>query len=155
MQGKTIAVATLVAGTLDIASAMILTALRGRSVTGMLQSVASGPFGEWPQTSGWIGAATGLAVHFAIMAAMVAAFVAASRLLPRMREWRLLYGVAYGALLYLIMYWIVIPLRWPPNPEAAITPVSVLMPLAIHILLVGIPIAWIVTAAQNVRKSAI
>jgi hypothetical protein len=94
-------------------------------------------------------------VHFAIMAAMAAAFVAAARLLPRVREWRLLYGVAYGALLYLIMYWIVIPLRWPPAPGTAITLVSVLIPLAVHILLVGIPIALIATAAKEVRTPVI
>ena len=148
MQGRIIATATLVAGTLDIAAAIVTTALRGRSVTGMLQSVASGPFGEWPLASGWIGAVAGLAVHFAIMGVMVTAFVAAVALLPRVREWRLLYGVAYGAALYLIMYWIVIPLRWPSNSGAAITLMSVLMPLAIHILLVGIPIALIVTRQE-------
>jgi hypothetical protein len=76
-------------------------------------------------------------------------------LLPRVREWRLLYGVAYGALLYLIMYWIVLPLRWPPAPGAAITLLSVLMPLAIHILFVGIPIALIATAAKEVRKPVV
>lgn len=155
MHGKTIAFATLVAGTLDITAAMLTTALRGKSVNGMLQFVASGPFGEWPQTSGWIGAAIGLAVHFTIMAVMAAAFVTATPLLLRVREWRLLYGAAYGALLYLIMYWIVIPLRWPPTPGAAITPMSVLMPLAIHILLVGIPIALIATATKSMRVPAI
>jgi hypothetical protein len=155
LQGRIIAIATLVAGTLDIAAAILTTALRGKSVTGMLQTVASGPFGAWPGANGWIGAVAGLAVHFAIMAAMAAAFVAAARLLPRVREWRLLYGVAYGALLYLIMYWIVIPLRWPPAPGTAITLVSVLMPLAIHILLVGIPIALIATAAKEVRTPVI
>lgn len=154
MQGKIIAVATLVAGTLDIAAAMITTAARGKSVTGMLQFVASGPLGDWPRTSGWIGAAAGLAVHFAIMAVMVAAFVAAARLLPKLDSLRLLYGAAYGASLYLIMYWIVIPLRWPPNPAAVTTPMAVLMPLAIHILLVGIPIALITVSAWNVRRPA-
>lgn len=155
MQGKVIATATLIAGTLDIAAAIITTALRGRSVTGMLQSVASGPLGEWPLASGWIGAVAGLAVHFAIMAAMATGFVAAARLLPGVREWRLLYGVAYGALLYLIMYWVVIPLRWPSSSGAAVTPLSVLMPLAIHILLVGIPIALVATAAKEVRKPVV
>ena len=155
MHGKTIAFATLVAGTLDIAAAMLTTALRGKSVAGMLQSVASGPFGDWPRTSGWIGAAIGLAVHFTIMATMVAAFVAAMPLLPRVREWRLLYGSAYGALLYLIMYWIVLPLRWPSTPGLAIAPMSVLMPLAIHILLVGIPIALIATVTKGTRDPVI
>ncbi|KRC79786.1 hypothetical protein [Sphingomonas sp. Root241] len=155
MRRKTIAIATLVAGTLDIAAAMITTALHGKSIAGMLQSVASGPLGEWPRSVGWIGAAVGLAVHFAIMAVMATAFVAAARLLPRVREWRLLYGMAYGALLYLVMYWIVIPLRWPSSSGAAVTPLSVLMPLAIHILLVGIPIALIATAAKEVRAPVV
>ncbi len=77
----------------------------------------------------WPGAIVGLAVHFAIMAVMVAAFVAAAHLLPRAAQWRLFYGVAYGGLLYLVMYWLVIPLRWPPRPEVVVTPMSVLMPL--------------------------
>lgn len=144
MRGKLIANATLVAGTLDIASAIGMTLLRGKPVLRMLQGVASGPFGGWPLTSGWAGAALGLAVHFAIMAVMVAAFVLATRLLPWLRGSRLLIGAAYGALLYGIMYWIVLPLRWPPAPESPpVTLASVLIPLAIHILLVGIPIALI------------
>lgn len=154
LHGKIIAIATLVAGSLDIAAAMATTALRGKSVTAMLQFVASGPFGDWPRSSGWIGAATGLAVHFAIMAVMAAAFVAAARRLPKVRAWRLFYGVAYGVLLYLVMYWIVIPLRWPSSPAAAVTPLSVLLPLAIHILFVGIPIALISASAWNVRRPA-
>jgi hypothetical protein len=48
------------------------------------------------------------------------------------------------------MYWVVLPLRWPPAPgSAAITPASVLIPLGIHILLVGIPIALIAMLAPG------
>ncbi|MBC9034748.1 hypothetical protein IAG41_20350 [Sphingomonas sp. JC676] len=150
MRGKLIAVATLVAGTLDIAAAIGMTLLRGKSVPRMLQGIASGPFGEWPLASGWAGAATGLAVHVAIMAAMVAAFVAVTNLLPWLRGPRLLIGGVYGALLYGIMYWIVLPLRFPPAPgSGAVTLASVLTPLGIHILLVGIPIALIAMPARG------
>jgi len=144
VRARLIAIATLVAGTLDIASAIGLTLLRGKSVARMLQGIASGPFGDWPLTSGWAGAATGLAVHFAIMAVMVTAFVAVTRLLPELRGPRLFFGAAYGVLLYGVMYWVVLPLRWPPVPGSDATSLSsVLVPLAIHILLVGIPIALI------------
>ena len=151
MRARLIGAATLVAGTLDIASAIVTTLVRGKSVMRMLQGVASGPFGEWPLTAGWLGAAAGLAVHFAIMAAMAAAFVIAAPLLPRLRALRLLYGAAYGALLYLVMYWVVLPLRWPSAGGASGGVVSVLLPLAIHILLVGIPIAWIAASRRSPR----
>ncbi|MCX8474187.1 MAG: hypothetical protein MT490_00185 [Sphingomonas sp.] len=149
MRARLIAAATLVAGTLDIASAIVTTLVRGKSVMRMLQGVASGPFGEWPLAAGWLGAAVGLAVHFAIMAAMAAAFVIAAPLLPRLHALRLLYGAAYGALLYLVMYWVVLPLRWPSAGGAGGGIVSVLLPLAIHVLLVGIPIAWIAASRQR------
>jgi hypothetical protein len=83
------------------------------------------------------------------MAVMAAAFVIAAPLLPRLRALRLAYGAAYGALLYLIMYWVVLPLRWPSAGGAAGGVVSVLLPLAIHILLVGIPIALIAASGQR------
>ena len=149
MRARLIAVATLVAGTLDIASAIVTTLLHGKPVMRMLQGVASGPFGAWPLGAGWTGAALGLAVHFAIMAVMAAAFVIAAPLLPRLRALRLAYGAAYGALLYLVMYWVVLPLRWPSAGGATGGIVSVLLPLAIHILLVGIPIALIAASGQR------
>jgi hypothetical protein len=149
MRGRTIATATLVAGALDIASAIVLTWWGGKSVIAMLLGVASGPFGEWPLSRGWTGAVAGLAVHFAIMAVMAAAFVFAARALPRLRERRLIYGACYGALLYLIMYWLVLPLRWPALAARPVTLGSVLTPLAIHVLLVGLPIALIAVRAHK------
>lgn len=146
MRAKLIVIATLVAGTLDIASAILTALLRGKPVDRMLQGVASGPFGQWPLQTGWFGAVTGLAVHFAIMAVMATGFVLAAERLPGLRRQRLLYGTAYGALLYWIMYWVVLPLRWPGAGGAGAGIASVLLPLGIHIALVGIPIALIAAA---------
>ncbi|NIJ21477.1 CHASE2 domain-containing sensor protein [Sphingomonas naasensis] len=153
LQGKLIVIATLIAGTLDIASAIITALLRGKPVARMLQGVASGPFGRWPIEAGWAGAAAGLAVHFAIMAAMAAAFVLAAAHLPGLQRLRLVYGAAYGALLYGFMYWVVLPLRWPGAGGVGSGIGSVLLPLGIHILLVGIPIA--LTATASVRSSRV
>lgn len=152
MRTKLIVMATLIAGTLDIAAAILTSLLRGKPVDRMLQGIASGPFGTWPLQTGWAGAATGLAVHFAIMAAMAAAFVLAAARLPALYQLRLLYGAVYGALLYAIMYWIVLPLRWPGAGGGAAGLASVLLPLGIHIALVGIPIALIAAAPARVRR---
>jgi hypothetical protein len=152
MQGKPIAIATLVAGTLDIASAILLTLLGGKSVMAMLQGVASGPFGAWPRANGWLGAAAGLAVHFAIMAVMAAVFAALAPRLPRLRARWLVYGIGYGAVLYLVMYWIVLPLRFAGAGGASAGLRGILIPLAIHIVLVGIPIARILGKSSAPRS---
>ena len=139
--GKTIAWATLVAGTLDILSAFAWSALLGGSLAGILPSVASGPFGDTlpdgPSTQ-----ILGLAVHFAIMAAMVTVYVLAVRTIPALnRNWTIA-GLLYGLALWFVMYWIVLPVRFVEfHHPGALWPI--VRQLISHCLLVGLPIAWI------------
>ncbi len=56
----------LIAGTLDLTSAFIVTALRGGSHVRMLQSIASGLLGADSFTGGAATAALGVLVHFTI-----------------------------------------------------------------------------------------
>ncbi|MDT8760398.1 hypothetical protein MZO42_16980 [Sphingomonas psychrotolerans] len=149
MRGKTILVATLAAGSLDLASAIVLTLVAGKPVVRMLQRVASGPLGEWPLANGEAGAAAGVAVHYALMTVMAAVFVLVAARLPRLRERQLLYGAGYGVLLYLIMYWIVVPLRWPSAGAASGGVTGILIPLAVHICLVGVPFAVVAARARR------
>jgi hypothetical protein len=142
---RTIILATLVAGTLDILSAFLWTGMAGGTPGQVLQSVASGPFGDGMREDPW-GIPLGLLVHFAIMLAMVTAYVLIAPRFPiLMRQW-LIAGVLYGLLLWLIMYWIVLPLRWgmPPPSE----PWAIAQQLISHCLLTGIPIAWITARAR-------
>ena len=71
---RPIAIATLVAGTLDIIFAMILTLIFGREIPAMLRYVASGPFPA-ATDMGSMGAILGLVVHFTLMAIMAAAYI--------------------------------------------------------------------------------
>jgi hypothetical protein len=137
---RTIIWATLVAGTLDILSAFVWTLIAGGNPANVLPSVASGPFGDAIKDSA-IAAPLGLAVHFAIMLVMVAAYVwVASRVPALSRQW-LIAGVLYGLLLWLVMYWIVLPLRFGiPHPSEG---AAIARQLISHLLLVGTPIAWI------------
>lgn len=132
---------TAVAGTLDIAAAILLTLYFGkRTVDAMLRGVASGPF---PPATDWglPGAALGLAVHYTLMAIMVTVFVLAANRKPALKQQPLLWGVVYGLITYVVMNLIVVPLRFgtplPPSPLAIATQ------LFCHIVLVGIPIAFI------------
>ena len=139
-RGARIALATLVAGTLDIAAAMGLTLLYHREIARMLRYVASGPF---PEATEWstAGAVAGLVVHYAIMAVMAATFVfAADRVDLLKRRW-LAAGIGYGLLTYVVMNLIVVPLRFPGSfPPGA---VALATQLFCHIALVGVPIAAI------------
>lgn len=133
-------VATLVCGTLDILFAVILTLLRGREPMAMLRFVASGPFA---QATDWgvAGSVLGLLVHFTLMAVMVAIFVIAARNRPALLDKPLLSGVVYGLITYVVMNLLVVPLRfpaaWPPPP------LSIATQLFAHIMLVGVPTAFI------------
>jgi hypothetical protein len=144
--GRTILWATLVAGTLDILSAFLWTAMAGGDPASVLPSVASGPFGDGIRDSA-LAAPLGLLVHFAIMAAMVAAYVLAASRIPLLNRQWLVAGVLYGLLLWFVMYWIVLPWRWgmsPPSEAGAIA-----QQLVSHCLLVGIPVAWISARARR------
>lgn len=149
--GKTIALATLVAGTLDIAFAMILTLIFGRHVPDMLRFVASGPFPA-ATDMGTSGAILGLAVHFALMGIMAAAYVLFASAPARRHLVDMPYraGLAYGVITYIAMNLIVAPLRfgnWPPKPLAIATQ------LFAHIVLVGIPIALITARSLRTRQA--
>jgi hypothetical protein len=147
---KPIVLATLVAGTLDILSAFVFAGMAGMSPFGVLRFVASGPFGDSPTaTPGW--AAIGLLVHFAIMACMVTAYMIVAPRIPALLRHPIPAGLAYGLLLWLIMYWIVRPLRFPelPLPHTAW---GIGNALFSHCILVGLPIALI--AARYFRPRA-
>ena len=137
---KPIAIATAVAGTLDIFFAMILTVFFGREIGGMLRYVGSGPF---PQATemGASGAILGLIVHFALMAIMAAAYVLAAQRLPALLQRPIQWGVLYGLVTYVVMNWLVVPMRFDtPLPPS---PLSLATQLFAHVVLVGIPIALI------------
>jgi hypothetical protein len=137
---RSIALATAVAGTLDILFAVILTLLYGRDPANMLRFVASGPFPpakEW----GTAGAMLGLIVHFTLMAIMATVFVLVARRYPDILRSPLKWGVIYGLATYVVMNLIVVPLRFPaPFPPQ---PQSIATQLFAHIVLVGIPFALI------------
>ena len=122
---RTIAWATLVAGTLDILSAFLWSALDGGNLANILPTVASGPFGDRvPQGA----------------VAQVLGLLAARRIPALNRYWPIA-GLLYGLVLWILMYWIVIPLRWPGAPSRELMDVT--KQLISHCLLVGLPIAWL------------
>ena len=147
---RPIVIATAISGTLDIVFAMILTLALGREIPSMLRVVASGPF---PSATGMgtAGAILGLVVHYCLMAIMAAGLVLLVRLRPELARTPFRTGLAYGVLTYFIMNWLVVPLRFhTPLPPKAI---SVATQLFAHIVLVGLPMAYIV--ARDFRQRTV
>ncbi len=143
-----IASATIVAGSADLAFAITLWALLGTPPVRVLQAIASGLIGPGSFTGGAGTAALGAVLHYLIILAMAAAYAAVSRRSLWLNEHRLLGGAAYGALLYGLMNFIVVPLSLAPlgRPPLAIA----IADLCSHILLVGIPIA-LLTSSRPLR----
>ncbi len=150
--GQAILYAWLVAGTLDIGDAIVMTLAHGKSPVRMLQGIASALLDKETAAHGGLAtAAFGLGLHFAIMLAMVSAFVFAARRFPVLVRWPWVSGVAYGLVLWAIMNKIVLPLRWP-GPAAAFKWEVFLNQIFAHTVLVGLPIALI--TAMMFRRAA-
>lgn len=130
----------LVAGTLDIVYACVFWALEADvPPRRILQSVASGLLGESSFEGGAATAALGLALHFLIATSMSAAYFLVARRVPVLWRRPVPCGAAYGLLLYGIMNYVVVPLsaaRGGPKD-----PLWIGLSVAVHVLLIGIPIA--------------
>ena len=88
---------------------------------------------------GWASAALGLVFHFTIAFTAAAIYYLASRVLHIMVEHAVVCGLIYGELVFLFMYFVVLPLT-PLGPAHFNTATYITGPIG-HTLLVGLPIA--------------
>jgi hypothetical protein len=101
----------LTGGTIDIAYALIVSAIGGMAPARLLQIIAAGLVGREAAFEGGIAtAALGLALHFAIAIVMALVFCAASMFVPALRRHWYVTGPLYGAGLYGVMNYVVLPL---------------------------------------------
>jgi len=100
----------LLAGIFDITQAFIGFGLRGSTPFRILQGVARGIFGIRSREMGWTSAAIGLLCHFTIAFTATTVYYLASRKLRVLVERPVLCGLVYGELVFLFMYFVVIPL---------------------------------------------
>jgi hypothetical protein len=133
----------LVAGTFDLTSAFITTGLRGGSHERMLQSIASGLLGADSFAGGAATAAVGVLAHFAIAFVWTIVFYLASRKIKFLIDRPVVSGVIYGVLVYLLMYYVIVPLSAAPfqMPHSLD---AIARDVFIHIICVGLPIALVV-----------
>jgi len=130
----------LVAGALDITYACIFWGLkRGVPAERIFQSVAAGLLGEASFRGGAGTAALGLFLHFLIATTMSLVYYLVARRWAALWERPLLCGAGYGLLLYAIMNYVVVPLS-AAGPQSK-DPLWIGLSVAVHALLIGVPIA--------------
>jgi len=127
------------AGVGDITQAFIGFGLLGAKPFRILQSIAGGIFGRRTFEMGWTSASIGLACHFTIALTAAIVFYVASRKLRFMTERPVIFGLLYGEMVFLFMYFVVLPLSAVGFPKFNIA-TYITGPIG-HPLLVGLPIA--------------
>jgi len=97
----------LVAGTLDIGAAVLIS---GRPPAFILQFIASGLLGKAAFTGGTGAAALGMVLQWLMGLIIAAVYVLAGLRLPALRSQWILGGLAYGVGVYFVMTYAIVPL---------------------------------------------
>jgi len=112
----------------------------------ILQSVASGWQGAAARDGGWPSAALGAVSHYGILIVASWWYLLALNRSTWLRANPWLGGMAYGAVIWVVMNYIVVPLSAAPPRTVVI--LNELVPICAHVFLVGPAIAW------TLRKTA-
>lgn len=130
----------LIAGTLDLTAACVSGGFNNISPTRVMQSVASGWLGAASFTGGATTATLGVLTHFIIAGVWTIIFYTASRRIRFLVNQPIASGIAYGILVYALMYFVIVPLSAAPF-KMSVTVQTVITNVLIHIFCVGLPIA--------------
>lgn len=140
---RVVVIAWLLAGTLDITTAVLYYV--GPSSAGavrLLQGIASGVLGASAFEGGAATALLGLTLHYLIALIWTLVFLVAFRLLGAVRRHLIAIGIAYGIIVWLVMNLVVLPLsnvrRAPFQPRAAATAAIIL------VVCIGLPISLVI-----------
>ena len=150
---KLIFLAGLIAGTLDIFGALTVYSLilhKGPAML-ILQRIATAALGKVAFKGGWAMAVCGLGFHYIIAYCFTTAYVLLYPYLPFLKKHKLTSGLLYGLFVWLVMNRIVLPrtkLLIPPFQWS-----SALIAMALLILFIGLPVAYITDAYYKERKT--
>jgi hypothetical protein len=140
---KALIYAFLLAGTLDIAVALIQYNLKtGNSPDRVLVFIASGVFGDTAFSGGAVMATLGLFFHYVIAFIWTFIFYKLYPAISLLRKNMLVTGLAYGIFIWLVMNLVVVPLSNTPEIPFKIS--NAITGIVILMLAVGLPISFII-----------
>jgi hypothetical protein len=134
--------AGLLCGVMDLTAAIVTVALRHVGPVRLLQGISTGLLGPKAFDMGWPTAALGALIHFFVAFSAATVFYLASRKIAFMTRRPIVSGILYGVAVYLVMYWVVVPLsRIHPRPFSW---TSTIVAIVTHMVCVGTPISLMV-----------
>jgi hypothetical protein len=134
----------LVAGTLDIADALVFNQLRDVTPTMVFQYIASGLIGMKSFRSGLASVFLGVVLHYFIALSWTGIFYAGSRRLAILRRRPVICGLIYGGAVYLFMNLIVLPLSRVPRLQNPITVAARINGVLAVLLFIGLTVSLLV-----------
>ena len=140
---KRILCAWLVAGTLDIADAIVFIGMiQGVGSERVLQFIASGAVGVKAFQMGWTAAALGLGFHFFIALCTTLFYYLLSRKFPVLLKRWAVFSPIYGLGVFFFMHYLVVPMsRAPKQGPASIASLANL--IFSHVFFIGLAMAGI------------
>ncbi len=139
----------LIAGTLDISENLIFNFFRSVTPYMIFQYIASGLIGMRAFSAGMTSVALGVAIHYSIAFAWTAIFYVASRKFPLLLSRPVSCGLLYGAFVYVVMTFIVLPLTRIPHSSKAITLPARINAIAALLFCIGLTIALLVRRQES------
>lgn len=127
--------------------------IKGLSVLAPVKTIAGGIIGmraAYADEYAIAAVALGLVLHVSISLVMATVYVVASRTFNRLNRHPIAFGMVYGAMLYVVMNHIVVPLS-AIGQRLPLGFVDSLLCLTGHALLVGVPIALFARRAVTSR----
>jgi uncharacterized membrane protein YagU involved in acid resistance len=137
---KAIFIGGLIGGALDLAFALSFAALYEVPPVKLLQTVASGAFGNAAFSGGRTMAAAGFAIHFVLSLLWAALFALLAARIEPLRKHAIVGGALFGVLVFFTMRLVALPLSAYPRPVSFNMPASA-YDLLSHMFLFGVPIA--------------
>ncbi|MCC6280636.1 MAG: DUF1440 domain-containing protein [Saprospiraceae bacterium] len=141
---KTIVLAGIVAGAMDILAAILVYAIIKQATTPtlILQFIASGVFGKAAFAGGATMAFYGLIFHFLIAFSFAAVYALAFPHIAFLSKQKVPAGLLYGVLVWIVMNLTVLPLAFHNMPTFQLE--GSLISIIILMLCVGLPISLII-----------
>lgn len=142
----------LIAGTLDISENLIFNAFRHITPAMIFRYIASGLVGPSAIRGGAGMIALGVAIHYAIAFAWTAIYFFAAL------QWRVLVrrpvvcGLLYGALVYAVMNFVVLPMTRVPHSHAAASVASRVSGVLALLFCIGLTVALLTAREQRAEE---
>ena len=140
---KALLLCLLIAGTLDIADALIFYGIRGVPAAGLLRFIAACLVGVSALHGGLAMAALGLAIHYTITLFWSVLFLLAATRFRFLTRHAIASGLIYGGVIYIVMNYVVLPLTRLPPRSHHLAPAVLINGVLALLLFMGLPIALI------------